>query len=187
MIFSFNGDRLIAKISALAILSGFLSSCGPATSSLNSSVPSGIDLTGIWVLDEGRSDSPPDQSAALQREKAAEIQGKSSNSLASMFFVVQDFPVVSANRLAIEQDADSIGISYGDGQHRDLIWGLQTRSEWRIDAGWEHTKLIVKSDVSHTSAVERYQLQSDGNTLVVDVSVRAGGDRETYRRTYVRE
>lgn len=163
-----------------------LVNCGPASSSLSSVVPYGVDLTGIWVLDEARSDAPPNTEAARQRLKAAEIEGKRSDSFGSIIYATQDFPVISAERLAIEQDESSIGISYGDGQHRDLIWGLQTRAEWKIDAGWEQSRLVVRSVVSHTSGTERYQLDSDGDTLFVDVSIRAGPDRRSFRRTYIR-
>ena len=161
-------------------------SCGPASSSLSAVVPYGIDLTGVWILDEARSDAPPDNAAALQRLKAAEIEGKRSDSFGSIVYATQDFPVIAADRLSIEQDSSSIGISYGDGQHRDLIWGLQTRAEWKIDAGWEQTRLVIKSVVSHTTGIERYQLDSDSETLLVDVSIRAGPDRRSFRRTYTR-
>ena len=164
----------------------WLVNCGPASSSLSSVVPYGVDLTGVWVLDEARSDAPPNTEAARQRLKAAEIEGKRSDSFGSIIYATQDFPVISADRLTIEQDDSSIGISYGDGQHRDLIWGLQTRAEWKIDAGWEQARLVVKSVVSHTSGTERYQLGSDGKTLLVDVSIRAGPDRRSFRRTYTR-
>lgn len=164
----------------------WLIGCGPASSSLSSVVPFGIDLTGNWVLDASRSDQPPDNREALRRIKAAEIEGKRSASFGSIIYAVQDFPVIAATRLAIDQDASSIGISYGDGQHRDLIWGLQTRAEWRIDAGWEQTRLVVKSVVSHTTGTERYQIEPDGQTLVVDVAIRAGPDRRSFVRTYTK-
>ena len=173
--------RFIGLVGAICI-----ASCGPATSSLSSVVPYGVDLSGVWILDESRSDAPPDNEAALQRLKAAEIEGKRSDAFGSIIFASQDFPVIAAERLSIEQDSSSIGISYGDGQHRDLIWGLQTRAEWKVDAGWEQYRLVVKSIVSHTSGTERYQLDSDGDTLLVDVSVRAGPDRRNFRRTYTR-
>ncbi len=160
--------------------------CGTATSSLSSIVPYGVDLTGVWVLDESRSDEPPDNSKALQRLKAAEIEGKRSDSFGSILYAAQDFPVIAAKRLSIDQDESSIGISYGDGQHRDLIWGLQTRAEWNVDAGWEQRRLVVKSVVSHTQGTERYQIEPDGNTLVVNVAIRAGPDRRSFLRTYTR-
>ena len=170
---------------AIAIGIAFaLLGCGPASSSLSAVVPFGIDLTGMWVLDEARSDAPPDQEAALQRIKAEEIEGKQSSNLGSILYAAQDFPVISSQRLVIEQDATSIGISYGDGQHRDLIWGLQTRAEWKIDAGWEQNRLVVKSVVSHTTGTEKYQLQAGGETLVVDIAIRAGPDRRSFRRTF---
>lgn len=164
----------------------WVASCGPASSTLSGVVPYGIDLSGVWILDAASSDSPPDNSAALLRLKAAEIEGKRSDSLGSIVYATQDFPVIAAERLSIEQDSSSIGISYGDGQHRDLIWGLQTRAEWKIDAGWEQTRLVIKSVVSHTTGIERYQLESGGETLLVDVSIRAGPDRRSFRRTYTR-
>ena len=164
----------------------FVVSCGPASSSLSSVVPYGVDLSGVWILDELRSDAPPDNAEALRRLKVAEIEGKRSDSFGSIIYATQDFPVIAAERLSIEQDSSSIGISYGDGQHRDLIWGLQTRAEWKVDAGWEQAGLVVKSIVSHSSGTERYQLGSDGDTLLVDVSIRAGPDRRSFRRTYTR-
>ncbi len=173
-------------MTSIAISAMWVVSCGPATSSLSSVVPFGVDLSGVWVLDEARSDAPPDNEAALQRLKAAEIGGKRSDSFGSIIYATQDFPVIAADRLSIDQDSSSIGISYGDGQHRDLIWGLQTRAEWKVDAGWEQSRLVVKSVVSHTSGIERYQLGSNGETLLVDISIRAGPDRRSFHRTYTR-
>ena len=174
--------RCVAHMTCVIVLA----SCGPPTTSLGTVVPFGFDLTGSWLVDEAQSDEAPDANAMLQREKSAEIEGKKSDSLASMYFLIRDFPIVSARRLTIEQDAESIGISYGEGQHRDLVWGLQSRAQWQLDAGWEGSHLVVKSVVSHSSVVERYQLQQDRTTLVVDVAVRAGGQRETYRRIFVK-
>lgn len=171
----------------LFALVGALLGCGPPTSSLGGTTPAGVDLSGIWLLDQSRSDEPPDRKTAMQEAKANEIDGKRNNALSSMLFAAQDFPVISAERLVIEQDADSIGISYGEGLHRDLIWGLQTRAEWRIDAGWDSAHLVVKSLVSHTSATERYQVQSDGSELVVEVTIRSASSREHFKRTYVRQ
>lgn len=173
-------------ICALTCVTLFLAACGPPTSSLGLIVPYGVDLTGTWVLDESRSDAPLDTEAALLRAKAAEIDGKKANSQTSLYFAVQDFPVVQTSRMTIEQDADSIGISYGEGQYRDLIWGLQTRSQWRVDAGWDQSRFVVKSVVSHSSAVEKYALQPDAQTLVVDIAIRAGKEREMIRRIFVK-
>ncbi len=171
---------------AFAFFTGLLVGCGPSGSAFNIVVPPGIDLSGIWVLDKALSDAQPDRSKAQQRQKAAEIKGKSVNVLGSMFFAAQDFPVISADRISIEQDDESIGISYGDGQHRDLIWGLQKRASWKIDAGWERGRLIVQSMTSHTSGIERYQLRSDGEILLVEITIRTGGERKHLRRTFVR-
>ena len=181
-----NRLKLAARVFAVAYIATLvlIVGCGPATSSLGSVVPPGIDLTGIWLLDSERSDAPPDTSEARERLKAIEIEGKKTAPLGSILYAAQDFPVISAERLAIEQDDRSIGISYGDGQHRDLVWGLQSRSEWKIDAGWDQARLIVRSAVSHTSGTERYQLAEDGKTLVVTVAIRAGPDRQSFRRTY---
>ena len=180
--------RVIALAGAVALL--FVSTIGCSsvkTSSLGGVVPSGVDLTGIWVLDESRSDVPPDTSEASKRERAASIRGKSSNSAASIYFASQDFPVISSERLKIEQDSDSIGILYGPGKHRDLIWGLQEKAAWEIDAGWENAKLIVKSSLSHTRGEEAYSLKPNNDTLVVDVRIRAGNDYESFTRTFVRQ
>ena len=176
--------RLVAVVLATTLV--FIVGCGPATSSLGSVVPPGIDLTGIWVLDAERSNPPPDPADARERLKAIEIEGKKTAPLGSILYATQDFPVIAAERLAIEQDASSIGISYGDGQHRDLVWGLQTRSEWKIDAGWHQSKLFVKSAVSHTSGSERYELDAAGETLFVTVEIRAGPDRSSFRRTFTK-
>ena len=167
-------------------LMGALFGCGAPTSTLGGTTPAGIDLTGVWILDSARSDEPPDREKAMQKAKAEEIDGKRNNALSSMLFAAQDFPVISAERMVIEQDVDSIGISFGEGLHRDLIWGLQTRAEWRIDAGWDNSYLVVKSMVSHTSATERYQLRADGKELVVDVTIRSASSREHFKRTYTR-
>lgn len=161
--------------------------CSAETSSFEGTVPSGLDLTGVWLLDGSRSDDPPDTEAAFREDRSASIEGKQANSAASIYFASQDFPVISSDRLEIEQDSTSIGILYGPGKHRDLVWGLQTKAAWQVDAGWENSQLVVKSSLSHTRGVERYELSADAETLVVEVSIVAGRDRESFTRTFVKK
>lgn len=155
-----------ARTALLAVLL-FLAACAP----LDTRVPAGFDLTGEWLLDESASDAPLDLDAIRSREDRNVVRGRQTNAAASAAFVVQDFPVLGAKRLSIEQSADSLGIRYDDGIYRDISWGLRERDFWTVRAGWEEGALVVYSSRGEVKGVETLRLGSGGRRLDVEVRV----------------
>ena len=133
---------------------GWLAAC----TSLSEAPPPGLDLSGEWVLDEAASDPPPNIDAIRRREDRRIARGRQKDPAASGAFVAQDFPVLAATRLVIEQDRQSMGVYYyrgEDSNYLDFTWGerrarllarphglagrrtrhpLRTRRRWRLGA-----------------------------------------------------
>ena len=99
------------------------------------------------------------------------VRGRQTDAAASAAFVVQDFPVLSAKRLRIEQSADSFGIRYDDAIYRDVSWGLRERDFWQVRAGWEEGALVVRSRRGEVKGVERFSLSEAHSRLRVAVRV----------------
>lgn len=154
--------RNAAMIMVLALVG-----CTP----LDVRVPPGFDLSGEWVLDETASDAPLDLDAIRLREDRNVVRGRQTDAAASAAFVVQDFPVLSAKRLRIEQSVDSVGIRYDDAIYRDVSWGLRERDFWQVRAGWEEGALVVRSSRGEVKGVERFTLSEAHSRLRVAVRV----------------
>lgn len=152
---------------------------------LDVAAPAGFDLSGVWVLDAGASDAAPDPKAIRRREDRDVALGRQTNAEASSAFVAQDFPVVSARRMTIEQDARSMGIDYDNGAYRDVSWGERERDYWRVQAGWQDGALIIRSRRDLTEGVETMRLQGAGR-LRVDVLVKTGGRDVEVTRVFER-
>ena len=165
--------RAILAISVLAALTA----CS-TTPSL-STEPS-FNLSGKWRLVPDESDAPPNPRNAMNRVSRESIERRPGRSAAKarvrgavFAFVTQDFPVLTANRMRIEQSGDSMGIDYTPGTYRDVSWGRRERGIWEVYAGWDETEaLIIDSRGNDIRAVERMILRPDGR-LQVDVTVNA--------------
>ncbi len=156
------------------------------TSSLGTRAPAGFDLSGDWLLDEGASDAGPDVAAIRRREDRKAVRGPQSGTGASAAFVVQDFPVLSAASLRIEQSRDSMGIRYDDSVYRDISWGQRQRDFWLVRAGWDADALVVRSTRGAVKGVETMTLERNGSVLRVAVRVDAGGEEVLAERVYRR-
>lgn len=140
---------------------------------LESQVPAGFDLSGHWQLVEDASDASPDR-------RRLRAQG------GMLGFVTRDFPVLTAQQMHIEQGPDSMGISYGVGNYRDISWGTRQRGLWEVRAGWHEGKLLIISAASDARARETYTLGEDGRRLRIDVAVASGGDDVDVTRVFRR-
>lgn len=158
-----------------------LSACG----TLATAPPPSFDLGGEWLLDAAASDPPPDVAAIRRREDRDLARGRAVATGASAAFVLEDFRVLTATRLRIAQDGDSMGVTYGEHAYRDVSWGVRERDLWTVHAGWKDGALVVRSSRGETSAVEIYTLTPDG-ALRVSVSVRVGDDKVDAARVYRR-
>jgi hypothetical protein len=141
---------------------------------LDERAPGGFDLSGRWVLNRALSDAPPDPrlldgrglidpSDGRQRRK-----GPPGGALAS---VETDFPVISATRLDIEQNADSMGVEYDGADYRDVSWGYRERGIWQIHAGWEEGRLVILSEAKDARAREIVTLTNGGRRMTVNLQV----------------
>lgn len=164
-----------------------------STPDLSTRVRPGFDLTGNWELDRSRSDATPDTRRVvdemdremLRREGGFNIRREIADS-AVFAFIAQDFPVLRANTLSIEQQADSMGIRYEPGGYRDVTWGERTRGLWTVSAGWDDDgSFVIHSDSDDIQALERHRLQ-DASTLQVLLRVRADGGDLDVVRTFTR-
>lgn len=157
-----------------------------ACTQLGTLPPGGFDLSGEWVLDEQASDAAPDLAAIREREDRQFVRGKPPNAGDSAAFVVQDFPVLAATRLRIEQHEDSMGVQYDGGRYRDVSWGDRTRDLWTVRAGWTEHGLVIRSTRGAIRGEEILALVDGGRRLRIAVSVRAGDEQVYTTRVYRR-
>ena len=155
--------------------------------------PAGYDLTGVWVLDAAASDATPDFKRGLGGQRSgsprtpreaqrAAIRGALGSGLA---FVVHDFQVLSAERLEIEQNRDSMGVRHVPGVYRDVSWGKRQRGLWEVNAGWAEGALVIVSRAPDLRVRETMTLA--GDRLRVGVEVRADDERRELVRVFRRD
>ena len=154
--------RFIAVVTLLAL--GLLGCSGVP---LEPTAPSGFDLSGEWVLDDETT--------------VAAGEGRSLRS----GFMIQDFPLLVARQMRIEQDARSMGIEYERGSYRDVSWGERRRGIWEVRAGWHEGVLYIYSEAPDTSASEVWRLSENGDRLEINIEVR-GAREQTFRRVFRR-
>ena len=145
-------------------------------------------MSGQWVLDATISDQAPDVDAIREREDRELVRGKGKPASAaeSAAHMVQDFPVLEATRLRIEQDSDSMGVYYDEQTYRDVSWGDRVRDLWAVSAGWTDGALIVRSTRGGIRGEEVFTLTNGGALLRVGVSVHVAGEHFRVARVYRR-
>lgn len=166
---------------------------GCSTIELDEVNPTGVDLSGVWVLDAANSDLTPDFKEGLggrqrQRRPNDQIAGQRRDILGAtgsdFAFISHDFEVLGAQQLVIEQNHDSMGIAHEPGVYRDVSWGERQRGLWEIYAGWEENDLLILSKAKSMSVQERYRLSS--RRLTVEITIQADSAERTLRRVYTR-
>ena len=174
-------SRLTTALLALAWLAG--------CTSLSEVPPAGLDLSGEWVVDETASDPPPDVDAIRRREDRRVARGRQTDPTASGAFVAQDFPVLAATRLVIEQDRESMGVYYfrgDDSNYLDFTWGERERDFWQVRTGWQEGDLVILSERGGVEGTERFSLEQAGQRLRVRVAVDTGGEKVRSERVFDR-
>ena len=146
--------------------------------------PAGADLSGTWVLDFADSDVVPDlrnhRPRARRRTPLNQIPRRPAG--ADLPFVVHDFQVLSADKMTIELNHDSMGIQYEPGIYRDVTWGERERGLWEVYAGWEAGDLRILSSANDIEVDERFILSRE--RLIVVVNIQADDDEFSYRRVF---
>lgn len=152
--------------------------------------PADVRLSGTWILDESASDPTPNlrdglrnrrQGRGPQEIRQREIRGALGSGLS---FIVHDFQVLSAQRLRIELNHDSMGIDYEPGVYRDVSWGLRERNLWEVYAGWEMDELVIISTANEMRVVER--LKRRGDELRVSIDIKADDESRKLVRVFQR-
>ena len=149
-----------------------------------------IRLSGIWVVDAGASDDlraftlPPSERRRPKLSVREEIRRIGLGS--GLAFVVQDFQIIDANQIVIEQGRNSMGVKHIPGTYRDVTWGDRERDIWRIQAGWQETDLVIFSTAKGLRVLERYQLVNQ-NRLRLDLDVQADGVNRKLTRFFDRK
>jgi hypothetical protein len=172
---------------ALMILS--LTAC--SSIDLEASIPLVFDLNGEWQINNELSDLPPDQRKLMEQAQRRDMEHRPNssnrairNAGGAMAFVNHDFPVLIANEMKIEQNADSMGIQYDKGVYRDVSWGYRERGLWEVTAGWSvEGNLVVFSETNDAEVTETYTLTDGRKRLVVVIQVNV--DRENFIVTRV--
>jgi len=147
---------------------------GCSTVVLDADAPDGFDLGGMWVLDPIASEATPESRRLRQRGM-------------TIAMIAQDFPVLRVRRMEIEQNVDSMGISYDGKDYRDVSWGLRERGLWEVNAGWDAGTLRILSKARDAKAEESMVLAGGGDRLSVSISIEADGDELIVTRVFDRE
>ena len=161
----------------------------PACSSvpLDEEPPVRFEIGGQWVLNAELSDPPPNTRQIMARADRDFVAGRiGSPSGGALAFVTQDFPVLEARSMVIEQDDDSMGIRYDTGVYRDVSWGERKRGLWKVSAGWFEGNLVVRSKASDATGRETFRLSENGQTLTVEVEANSDGEKLAVRRIFER-
>lgn len=158
---------------------------------LNTQVPAGFNLTGHWTLVPELSDEAPDprklQASSDRKElKRRKVLSRDRVQVGSLMFITHDFPVLLAERMVIEQNADSMGIEYDRGGYRDVSWGKRNRELWEVYTGWEQGNLVIVSRGHNAETRETMRLDDNGRLLVIDVQVDADGEKVSVVRVFRR-
>ncbi len=170
--------RLLLTVAGFLVLSG----CGQVP--LEESAPEQFDLSGYWVQAdnprgaEGGNRSGHDSGGA---QRGSRPSGGGTGGRMTSGFMAQDFPLLVAREMRIEQDARSMGIEYATGNYRDVSWGERRRGVWEVRAGWNEGALHIYSEASDISAAEIWQLSADGQQLDISISVKGQRNQEFHR------
>lgn len=189
-----------SRASLAAFMALTLAAC--TTLNLDSTPPAGYNLSGTWLINTQLSDPPPapgrngDSGAARDggRRGAGPNGGGGGqprlpdrSSRLTFAFLIQDFPVLAAQRLKIEQNRDSMGIDFDRGSYRDVSWGERERGIWDVTAGWDEAGVLtILSESTDARALERLQLSENERQLSVEFDYQVDGDSRRYRRVFDR-
>ena len=154
---------------------------------LDEQPPVRYDLGGQWVLNTELSDPPPNTRQIMARADRDFAEGRIGRpSGGALAFVTQDFPVLEAKSMAIEQDSDSMGIRYDNGVYRDVSWGERKRGLWEVSAGWLEGNLVILSKATDATGRETFRLSESGRTLEVLVEANSDGEKLVALRVFER-
>lgn len=170
-------------VGALVVLAA--AACGGVP--LDEQPPVRYEIGGQWVLNTELSDPPPNTRQIMARADRDFAEGRIGlPSGGALAFVTQDFPVLEAKSMVIEQDSDSMGIRYDTGVYRDVSWGERKRGLWKVSAGWFEGDLVILSKATDATGRETFRLSESGQTLEVVVEANSDGEKLMATRVFER-
>lgn len=92
--------------------------------------------------------------------------------------------ILEHDEVVIQQDYESMGMSFDRAPYRDVSWGKRVRGEETINAGWQDRELVIQTKGGRVPIVERYSLSEDGNRLTVLVELNRGRNDLTFKRVF---
>lgn len=189
------------RIAAITVLVVALSAC----SSLGKDAPPGTDLTGVWRLDERRSESVIDLMRSLRRASSDERErvrdgdgarmrggnrgqgnspgaagGMSSRATPGNIGRLSDTSVAfGATELDIEQRADATRVEYDGKMLRVYRWGVDRDGE---SNGWRNSTWVVATKMRRIPSIERtFRVSESGTALTVVTNVREMSVSQVFR------
>ena len=94
--------------------------------------------------------------------------------------------VLTAIKMSIEQDSESMGVDYDGNNYRDVSWGERQRGNLKINAGWEEDNLMIRTEGSRFPVEETYILSDGGSRLTVFVELDGGSNDMVFKRVFKR-
>lgn len=161
----------VVRRSGPVLLLWLLAACGGVP--LQSQAPADVDLSGAWLL-------IPDASGTAPSTQALRARG------GMLAFIAEDFGVLRARELLIEQNPGSMGIYYDGRNYRDVSWGTRSRGLWEVEAGWHEGNLVILSKARDADARETLSLSPDGQRLRVDIEIKSRGETVAVTRVFGR-
>ena len=169
---SYHAERFPWRACGLVVCAALLAA-GCAGTPLEYTPEPGFNLSGNWELVPELSDETPPRSRLRSRGSM-------------IAFITQDFPVLRAERMHIEQNRDSMGVEYDGREYRDVSWGVRQRGLWEVQAGWLEGNLVIVSEAPDGAAREKFVLSPDGQMLTIDIRVSSGSEDLSVTRIFSR-
>ena len=94
---------------------------------------------------------------------------------------------MTASEMTIEQNDDSMGVSYDVGRYRDVFWGKSERNGVKIEAGWDDRALVVRTDGERMDVSETYTVDESGERLTREVVIHGGMGKREFTRVFDRK
>lgn len=146
--------------------------------------PETVDFSGVWQVSESDSDPVPDINKIFSEERKALIKGELNDPFQSAIFLKHDFPVLFNDTLMIEQDTESMGVSYTSSPYDDFKWGRKIQNGLKLSVIWRDTTLVIQKIRRTVRGTEQYSLDDDGNTLRVFVNIQSGNEKFRLNRIF---
>lgn len=163
-------------------------------SRLNTVSPDSVDLSGVWLLDQAKSQTVI-LGGQFNNATSRAMAGTGMGSAGAVDSTSAPNPIgfgggpqltraMKATEMAIEQNHDSMGIDYPNEQYRDIDWGEKEFYRETVTAGWRDNTLIVKSVGRQMIVTETYQLNATRDVLTLTLLIKDQRGKNEFVRIF---